>query len=614
MDMLSLLRQYAQKHEIYEIRYEDFLEYLKHTILLYSDKNPDLANLRSNTAGKLIASLYSLSEAKKISLETSSSGIEKIIFPEFYTNQVAQEYRRMDEAPDIPFPSAESLGLELPPAWVNAIALDDNFIKVCATPPDELPPLFILNVGTGLESIIIRKEQLKDDLLIQAVLKIRQYLRMESNLEFTRRKLLSAFQTKEALLKDTLNIVQTRPFDAAKQISDARGDFTFPFWAYLLSHVRQDLAKRGDLTPLDKAIMQSVAIVEYFNNYYKGLTQRNLELETAFKNFDLAIRKPPYCFQYDDLVNFSDSSGKPLLGRFSKESLDNYLRGKMTPASDGDLPEILAFQTATEQRYYMAVERLGSLTSRLGAECRLALRTQLIDHWSKALMAFETLPSMNDDDEYRKELAARMGKSSPILAALINNGILEFVFANLDERNALPGDFKRIFQHGKIVPLEEFFSLPRKGVLTDSRMLLPIWYSIPIFSHIMKFLKRLEKNKQAKTTRETGQKKKPETVPPSTRERWAELRDAAIRVEASIMPKNYKDLDDYLMDLESKWNTLLDAEAKHNLTVDVNSLIRDYLRHVLRTMHGASFTQSRVEEMAENVAHTPALLRIKNER
>jgi hypothetical protein len=60
------------------------------------------------------------------------------------------------------------------------------------------------------------------------------------------------------------------------------------------------------------------------------------------------------------------------------------------------------------------------------------------------------------------------------------------------------------------------------------------------------------------------------------------------------------------------WNRTLDQTAKQNLTEDVNSLIRDYIRRILRTLRASSFDENRIENLAQTLVDTPSLMKIKN--
>ncbi len=58
------------------------------------------------------------------------------------------------------------------------------------------------------------------------------------------------------------------------------------------------------------------------------------------------------------------------------------------------------------------------------------------------------------------------------------------------------------------------------------------------------------------------------------------------------------------------WNKMIDKQARANLEEDVNSLIRDYIRKVLNTLHGSTFDSSRLENLARTLCSTPNMKRI----
>jgi hypothetical protein len=154
-------------------------------------------------------------------------------------------------------------------------------------------------------------------------------------------------------------------------------------------------------------------------------------------------------------------------------------------------------------------------------------------------------------------------------------------------------------------------------------MLLPFWYSVPIFSTIARMIRRIGRYRaekaaarlqtardaiaEAETKGRTASKIRTLTA----KERRAEFEAAATRIAKELLPPG-RGLEDYLRELEGRWNTMLSAEAKHNLSFDVDSLVRDYLRNILRTMSGGTFTAERVRNLGSSLADSPVLLKIKN--
>jgi hypothetical protein len=150
---------------------------------------------------------------------------------------------------------------------------------------------------------------------------------------------------------------------------------------------------------------------------------------------------------------------------------------------------------------------------------------------------------------------------------------------------------------------------------------MPFWYSVPILSSLARFIHRIMKNRDEKEAakalsakivleeakEKTGKGQRELTA----KERRAEFEAAANKIAKDLLPQGYG-LDEYLRELESRWNTLLNPEAKKNLSYDVDCLARDYLRGVVRTMNVGSLSSERVKNLGSSLADSPTLLKIKN--
>jgi hypothetical protein len=69
-------------------------------------------------------------------------------------------------------------------------------------------------------------------------------------------------------------------------------------------------------------------------------------------------------------------------------------------------------------------------------------------------------------------------------------------------------------------------------------------------------------------------------------------------------------IDRELKAYEMQWNKMLDKTARENLTEDVNLLIRDYLRKIIRTLKGSNFDLARVQNLAETLVKLPGMQKI----
>ena len=87
----------------------------------------------------------------------------------------------------------------------------------------------------------------------------------------------------------------------------------------------------------------------------------------------------------------------------------------------------------------------------------------------------------------------------------------------------------------------------------------------------------------------------------------------AKEISKELIPEG-SSLDRELNYLVKQWNQMISKEAYNNLTEDVNALIRDYTRRVIKTLSATTFTKERIENLANTLVHTPNMQKIKDEK
>jgi hypothetical protein len=618
IDVLQLLRSYAARNKVSTIDYRSFAQMVQRQAAQANRPDPIYRDLASNPDVVLVPKLFQHARDRNLSINTVGGQIESISLPEHFTDLLLAEYRRMEENPDIPFPDDECIHADLPAEWVQAVSVETDLSSLIETSRDRAAPFYRLVFPEGIRPVLILSPMAADKVLEHAVLKVRQYLRKGGNKDFVQNKLSYAFPGKEMQLKDSLSTILIKPFDAVRDMRTSGNDFTFALWAYLASYMKQDVFKKSDKNAEDWAYLQAIYLCEVYNNFYKGKAQRAVERETAFKTLETLLRKSPYNFTLDEVTNFRDSMGRPLLGKYTREELEEWIRERTTRAETGRLPEILMPVTSRGQRWLVAKNRVLPLVVRLLGEARASIRTSLIAEWKAVLEVYASTPTMEDDAAYRRDLEERVAKGYPILFVLVSERIFSLVYNELRETPDAVPELDRFFSKGDLVPIDELLDLRRKHMVTDVRNLLPIWYTLPILSGLFAFLFRLTSKKRARKERLASIAEKaaePKAEKPETSSKFSDRRiefaAAAAKVEQVLLPEGYK-LDEYLSVLINRWNTMLNPQAKADLTEDVNSLVRDYLRGLLRSLKPSNFTADRVKGLAATLADTPSLLKIRN--
>jgi hypothetical protein len=221
---------------------------------------------------------------------------------------------------------------------------------------------------------------------------------------------------------------------------------------------------------------------------------------------------------------------------------------------------------------------------------------------------------MEDDQAFRAELWSRLAVFSPVLSVILSTALPPLVFQEFRNEKDSVIEIDQCFGGNRVAGAEVLLDLNRKRLMAEARTLLPFWYSLPLISWLLALFSRGSRRKKRQQSRNkepafAGPARNAESRVPNARS--LEFGQAAKVAEQKMLPQGYS-LDEYLSFLVSRWNTLIDPVSKNNLTEDINSLVRDFLRATLRSMRPSSFTPDRIEMMAANLADRPNLLRIRN--
>jgi hypothetical protein len=599
-DLYPILRAYANKKNSPFIDIDAFLEFLERYAKRKVETSDEWIKWTKDVGIKFWTEMSDLTEVGKCVLMADTPE-GRIYMPFYYVDLLQEVYRSIDDNADSPFPCEENLHITLPEDQAKLVSVASDLGPFFEKGETEPLPVIKLIFPEGFGSALILAPMIPRRLMETAVLKARHYLRSHGNRDFAFHKLAPQFQGREKYLKEILDQIMIRPFDCINAM-EAYGDFSWLFWAIFCSLVKKDIAKKKETLNEDIAAVQAACVIEACNSLYKARAVKQREQEMAFRELELHLEKPPFYFTLDQITRFTSAKGVALLGQYSAEALEAYIRKKTTETKDSSIPEWLILQGKGE-KWYVRKEKYLPLCSRLLIDSRPLVKKAVTSRWVNLIRSSRTENAMEKDADFDKLLAAYTAKLTPPLAALLEDQKLLWVYEELEQTQGMIPASSRIFSRGQLIPMSALYVLRRKDLLTDARILLPFWYSVPIISAIVAFFKRLWKKNKNRNEADD----EPEDVESGNKEATGDIRNAAKKVEAELVPKG-QTLDSFLAELETRWSRLLNKQARANLVNDVNSLVRDNLRHSIRIHKTKKINREGLEEIVDGiVTHTPAL-------
>lgn len=613
-----LLKFFASKQKGGIIDYFEFCDYLKKYSQHHLEEQPTLAAYLENPAPALQKELDKLVDTHQVVLITTNDDKQAIVVVGYYIERFAERYNEIASNPSIPFPSEADLPRKTPKEIVTRETAADLISKLMARQELNDKTLYGLILPNDSPSILLPSNVSVQTLIEDAIGKIQNMLKKDDHHDYFLKKITVSNPGREMISKNFFNSFVDRPDHSIDILSSTTDNFYL--WNQLCFFIKQDYEKIKDYTQEDLSILQAVYITEIAANYFKNKAQEKSKKETALKNLEIALQKPPYYFTFDEIIKFTDSKGIPLLGQYSEDDLKNYLHSKTQEAGIQELPELLVFKTYDDQRYFIFKSKVIQLILRLCMDARTSVQEAIKTHWTKVLKSFDVLPEMKDQAAFEDRLEREVRVQSPILSALLTASftpLLSYETTGSDDTGKIS-----LFVNGQLLPYSDILLIDRAKLLADAKIMLPFWYTMPVFSWIARLLLRPPKSKRknkektkAEEYREGEHEKSKEDAEaallaknPLVSKKVA-LREVARNAEESVVPSS-STLDRELDSYEHMWNKLIGEQTHKNLTEDVNSLIRDYIRKVLRTMKIENFTPERIQSLAESLAKTPALQKI----
>lgn len=606
-----LLKHLASKQKTPFIIYKEFCDYMKRYAQHNVEELPELVSYLGSPEQTIDKELAPYIESKRVVILDEDSPKKTIFVTSFFNTKFAERYKEIQGNAAIPFPTVLDFPKQAPLEILDKQNSQDVIFALLSNQDKNDKKIYSIILPNNITPVIFPGNVPVQILVDAAMEKIRRMLKKEEYHDYYLKKLRISNPGKELSSKNFFTEFITKP-DVALRSLESAGD-SFYFWNQLCYFIKQDYEKVKDFTQEDINVLQSVHIAEIVVSFYKNEAQQNLQRETAIKTLQSCLTKPPYYFSMDTILKFTDTKGIPLYGQYTEKDLKAFLQKETTESTNNELPALLVLKTDDDSRYFIYKNNVIPLILRLASDAHTDINEKLTNDWFKKLQNFEKLPEMNEEKAFNDRLEDELRLESPVLYSLLTSNFLPIL--NIEfQQNSITGAQGSIFEGDELISYAGILQLNRIEILENAKILLPIWYTIPIISWLIAlFTKKSTKKKKtqnkSKKIVKNAEEETNETVKQKPISKKDELIKAAKKIETSFVPEG-STIEAELVTYKKQWNKMISKEANNNLTEDVNALIRDYMRKVLRTLPSKSFTADRITELATTLVNTPNMKKI----
>jgi hypothetical protein len=318
------------------------------------------------------------------------------------------------------------------------------------------------------------------------------------------------------------------------------------------------------------------------------------------------ILETPYMYTLQDILKFTDDGGSAILKTFTSDEIENYIRKKISPGTNNQMPEIIKYHISSENKdVYVHKTRVFQLCNKLIKDHRGEIREDIIAHWTEVLRDFDNESAMKNNSDFELLVAELLNKRNAVLPAILNDKkttvLHDEYLGTLSNANKVD----TLFADGRLLTYQDMLLLRRDEILASAKLTLPMWYTNGFIIMIMRLLKgKHKKNVHKKHNKKQAEQNEPVTTPTASS---AQLKKSAETFIASITGST--DGSSYLDNLADKWNQKLNKSAKTKLRTDVDAIIRDNVRYVVKTQGKTHISEKSLTDTAERLVAANASFR-----
>ena len=604
LPLLQIIRSYSIKKNDSNVLLQELTDYVRRYAKHYLQQRPDLVQYIEITNEELLEIVKSFAEEGILSVIVNKKNI-LIFVPYFYIENVDRIYQDIEKREDVPFPLAADLPSSFPKQLTRKITFDDDFINL--TPIETNDFVYLLTFSGSAKSILFPARYTADNLLSLSIKKMQLYFRKDETKDYLQKRLLIANPSKDATVRSFVMKIQSRDMGLVRSIKEA--DDNYLLWGQLCAFIKQDIDKKNEKLPEEESLLEAVSIIDFLNNYYRGTHQKDLQKQTALKNLGFAFQRPPYYFTIKNITDFVDSRGIPLLGQYNQTDLTDYLQKKTSICENFSVPDILTFRNSNGERFYVYADKVIPLLISLITEHRSQVKDACVAKWVQLLKNFKQDVSMKNNEAFNKFVKEVCEAEANNIYAILNAPFMSALVLDQKINDIQAGEIARLYPDGKQASYSDILMLSRVELLNDAKILLPFYYTLPVISSIIAFFVGHKKEAKQENNKEEQVNKTKKVV----KQKKKTYKDVVASLSKEMLPQGLS-MEEALQHYLDLWNTNLNKKVRDNITEDVNSFIRDYIRNIQRTLPVSSVDRRRIEQLAETVVHTNSLSKIKDKK
>ena len=409
-----------------------------------------------------------------------------LLFSDFFADVVREMWIKKGDNINEPFPNKNSVDFVIPDDLIQTVTAD-GWPKLIENPPEKKLPVFDLVLGNS-GSILVLSTYITTRLLDYAFLKIKEFLADPQAKEYCRNSIKGMLPSIEASIDVILNAIRRETVESVRDIEESNTDI-HRFWVCMcrcLKDIRENL-KIQESRAL--AVIQAACVIEIYNKYYHDKMSNEIGQSSIMKEIEQQLMDAPYFYSLSMILNFTNKYGKPVTNIATRNDLTNILLKRSHASRIGKIPDILGFSNLHKEQIYVLKNCLFQGFDYKINRAKAPAADAIKQEWTKAIKEYHKTISMKNDIDFESEVIRKVRGIDSLLVTVYLDNRLVILKNEMTDSEFADSPAENFFDGPRLKPLHKLLHLERRYVLSQIHAELPLWYRIPLFVFIIRFLR-----------------------------------------------------------------------------------------------------------------------------
>ncbi|MDR2509784.1 MAG: hypothetical protein LBC77_03970 [Spirochaetaceae bacterium] len=487
-DLQFLLIDYADRNSTAFIERDVFFKELASQALYKAQKDRRWEVWTKRPREKFDIELSALIESGVCSVQ-KNGGIEYLYMPSFFVERVRSAWEKIDQQVSNIFPSEKKIKISTPPDIIKIYSTTD-FIKLLRDPQTSDLPLIQLNFTKTLGSTIMLASFSEARLLDAALSKIRRALMIKEIRGFCLKRMRSVFPDRFMQANTIIDLIVKNPIGCTIYLRGG-DENAFMIWIKLCEFIKE--SAQSETTPpteADFAVQQAAEIIGVYNSFYRSIAAEKNEKENRLLEMYEHISEPPYFWTLTDIYKITGKNGKPVIDSIRHEEISDFILKRTYDTGDSIVqPPLLVFYDEYKEKCFAKKELVFTAFGALITASRKEIAEAIRRRWHKIIRDYSMEAAMKSDMAFETLLIKEVKSIKPFVLILHQDTKLRLLRKEFSANDNTRDSIEKYFHGGELKSLTALYALNRKNILTDIKLGLPFWYSIPLLVAIIRIFR-----------------------------------------------------------------------------------------------------------------------------